>query len=120
MIRPFPYFSASSLNFFFIKIFFEQGFKRSIILFILLEDIELGVVKTGQDSEENRKKVFSKIKQYSLESENETLIAYNEVMNIDFIVNSIKLKEWKKNKEDLESLVSFLSQTLKIKLYKVQ
>lgn len=85
----------------------------------LLEDIEHGVVKTGQDSAENRRKVFSKINQYSFESENEITTVYNEVMNIDFIVNSIKAKEWKKNKEDLESLVSFLSQTLQIKIEKI-
>ncbi len=85
----------------------------------LLKGIELGVVKTGHDSEESRKKVFSKIKQYSVESDNEIAIVYEEVMNTDFIVNSIKLKEYKKNKEDLELLVSFLSQTLKIKIEKI-
>jgi hypothetical protein len=55
-----------------------------------------------------RQKIVSAIQRFRDDSISEFYKAYNKVINIDFIVNTIKEKGFKKKKDDLESLVNFL------------
>lgn len=59
-----------------------------------------------------REKIVSAIKRYNDHSIEEFGEAYNKVINVDFIVDAIKEKDFKKKKEDLELLVNFLGARL--------
>lgn len=59
-----------------------------------------------------REKIISAIKRYNDNSIEEFGEAYNKVINVDFIVDTIKEKGFKKKKDDLELLVNFLGARL--------
>lgn len=59
-----------------------------------------------------RKKIISAIKCYNDYSIKEFGEVYNKIINVDFIVNAIKEKGFKKKKDDLELLVNFLGARL--------
>jgi transcriptional regulator with XRE-family HTH domain len=66
-----------------------------------------------------RKKIVSAIKRYSEHSVTEFREAYSKVVDVDFIVNAIKEKGFKKKKDDLELLINHLGARLEDEADKV-
>jgi transcriptional regulator with XRE-family HTH domain len=66
-----------------------------------------------------RQKIVDAIKRYCSHSKKEFTEVYNKIINIDFIVDAIKEKGFKKKKDDLELLVNFLGAKLEGELDKI-
>lgn len=88
----------------------------------LERDLEVLLENEPARKEKNkslRKKIISAIRRYNDYSIEEFDEAYNKVINVDFIVDAIKEKDFKKNKDDLELLVNFLGSRLESDVNKV-
>ncbi|MEH6949413.1 dynamin family protein [Bacillus sp. JJ634] len=72
-----------------------------------------------KENQKARKEVGEKVKRLHLETVREFESEFNSIISVDNIVETIRLKKYKKKKEDMELLAGFLSSKLQGKLQNI-
>jgi transcriptional regulator with XRE-family HTH domain len=85
----------------------------------LLEEIKKNEPIRVNENQKAKMEVLEKIKMLHKETINEFEAEFSSIISIDFIVETIKEKKYKKKKEDLERLAGYLSSKIQGKLQNV-
>lgn len=105
--------------------FYKENIEREIIELenilverdkykLILNSIQNSEGKRAIEAEANKRTVLSKIKEYMKEAENEIEEIFKSTIEAESIVEKIKNKGYKKNKDDIEALITHLNQTLNL------
>lgn len=82
----------------------------------LLKEIKRNEPRRANDNQQRRMALISDIRSLSRESVESYASSYGKIITVDNILRIIKEKDFKKKKEDMETLVSYINSTLQVGL----